>query len=267
MQKKFLFCLLFLISSIKFISSSVLLDSPDDLFIPSSKYFRTNKEITRSFKYKKITVAEYLTDPLIMYAFLWGSFGLTIPLWERNEGITEDDENYWEPDNYRGFDKLATNKNTFGDRLKMEPFATGRVDPITKRWNDMTVFRSDIYAKNIIEPVFFIYMGLYLRSKNYHPAIMITEIMLLSLLYEFTIRPFYLTSNFEQFLKNPAIGIVFGILLDELSTFLLSTPYKGLHVLAYFFNPFNAMPNSRIHPMLFFDIYRKTANIEAIIKL
>ena len=267
MKKKLSFLLLLFCFSLDFISPSILLDSPNDLSIPSSKYFKRNKEIIGVFKYKKITIAEYLTDPLIMYASLWGCFGLTIPLWERNEGISKNDENYWESDNHRGFDKLVTNNSAFGDRLKMEPFASGRIDPITKRWNDMTVFRNDIYAKNIIEPVFFVYLGLYLRAKNYHPAIMITEIILLSLLYEFTIRPFYLMSSFEQFLKNPAIGIVFGILLDELSTFLLSTPYKGLHVLAYLFNPFNALPNSRIHPMLFFDPYRKTANIEAIIKL
>ena len=106
-----------------------------------------------------------------------------------------------------------------------------------------------------------------MRAKNYHPAIMITEIILLSLLYEITIRPFYLNSSFEQLFKNPGISILFSILLDELSTFLLTTPYIGLHVFAYILNPFNALPNSRIHPMLFFDPYRKTVNIQTIIGL
>ena len=130
----------------------------------------------------------------------------------------------------------------------MEPFATGRIDPITKVWNNTITFRTDIYAKNIVEPIYFTYLSLYLRAKNYHPAIMITEIVLLSLLYEITIRPFYMNSSFEQLLKNPGVSIIVGILFDELSTYLLTTPYTGLHVLAYFLNPFNALPNFKSSP-------------------
>ena len=200
-----------------------------------------------------------------MYTSLWGCLALTLPLWER-------DANVWEPDGNRGFDKLQNNaEEIFASRLKMEPFASGRIDPVTKPWTNFkgkpsNVFRGDIYAKNIIEPGFFTYLALYMRSKNYHPAIMITEIILLSVLYEFTIRPFFMNASFEQLLKNPGISIVFAILFDELSTFLLTTPFIGLHVLAYILNPFNALPNSRVHPMLFFDPYKKRVNIEAIVK-
>jgi hypothetical protein len=95
---------------------------------------------------------------------------------------------------------------------------------------------------------------------------MITEIVLLSVLYEFTIRPFYLNASFEQLIKNPCIAVTVAILFDELSSFLLTTPFKGLHVLAYFLNPFNALPNSRIHPMLFFDPYRNRVSLEGVIK-
>jgi len=249
---------------------SIVLRTPSDLDIPSRMSFDVNDQFIKPFKLKRLTVAEYLTDPLIMYASLWGCFSVTLPLWERNGEV-------WEPDGRRGFDKIYDNPyyndvlkmvvdDTFGDRLKFEPFASGRIDPITKEYNGSTVLRGDFYAKNIVEPLYFTYLVLYMRAKNYHPAIMVTEIILLSLLYELTIRPFYMNASFEQFLKNPGISIAVGILLDELSNFLLSTPYIGLHILAYFINPFNALPNSRIHPMLFFDPFRKHVAIEAIIE-
>ncbi len=263
--KKTSLSFLFLAAFTCFCFSSVTLQKPDQINIPSLKYFKKNREIIRPLKYKKITVAEYLTDPLIMYASLWGCFGITLPLWETNSGINPGHENYWEPYSGRGFNKFGTKNNTFIDRLKFEPFATGRMEPITKKYGGYTTFRNDIYAKNIIEPIFFIYLGLYMRSKNYHPAIMVTEIILLSLLYEITIRPFYMNSSFEQLLKNPGVSILFAILIDELSTFLLTTPHIGLHVFAYILNPLNALPTSRVHPMLFFDPYRKTVNIETII--
>ena len=266
-RKKIFIIILFLLIIISYCFSSIVLQKSEKINIPSLKYFKKNRELIRPLRLKKITIAEYLTDPLIMYTSLWGCFGLTLPLWETNSGLNPGDENYWEPYSNRGFNKLITDQDIFINRLKFEPFATGKIEPITKKVGANTVFRGDIYAKNIIEPIYFIYLGLYMRAKNYHPAIMITEIILLSLLYEVTIRPFYMSASFEQFLKNPGISILFSILLDELSTFLLTTPYIGLHVFAYILNPFNALPNARIHPMLFFDPYRKTVNIEAIIGL
>ncbi len=265
-KKKFFVVYSILILFITNSYSSVLLQNVEKINIPSLKYFKMNRELIRPMKLKKITIAEYITDPIILYASLWGCFGITLPLWETNSGIDQYNENYWEPYSSRGFDKFSKNPgDTFLNRLKLEPFGTGRIEPITKKVGTNTVFRNDIYAKNIIEPTYFIYLGLYLRAKNYHPAIMITEIILLSVLYELTIRPFYLNASFEQLLKNPGVSILFAIFLDELSTFLLTTPYTGLHVLAYIFNPFNALPNSRVHPMLFFDPFRKTVNIEGII--
>ncbi len=263
---KFLFLIFFIIFFIKPSFSSIVLATPDKMDIPGKKSFTFNTEFIRSFKIKKITIIEYITDPLIMYTSLWACLGITLPLWERSLGLAQGDQSYWEQDTLRGFDKLRT-EDTFFNRLKMEPFASGRVDPFTKVLNGKIVLRGDVYAKNIIEPVFFTYLALYMRAKNYHPAIMITEIILLSLLYEFTIRPFFMNSSFEQLFKNPGISLVVAILFDELSTYLLTTPHIGLHVLAYILNPFNSLPNSRIHSMLFFDPYRKTASIEAIIKL
>lgn len=261
-KKRIIFFSFFLIILSGNFYASIIIKSPDKMNMPSKREFVINREFIRPFSKKKITVAEYLTDPLIMYVSLWACFGITTPLWETRPTIISG----------------PNAENMFGDRLKMEPFASGRIDPVTKPATDINgnpiyvnghpliILRNDFYAKNFIEPAFFTYLALYMRSKDYHPAIMITEIILLSLLYEFTIRPFFMNSSFEQFLKNPSVGIVFSILFDELSTFLLTTPYIGLHVLAYIFNPFNALPNARVHPMLFFDPYRKTASIEALIK-
>lgn len=270
---KYLYVFLIILTSLESYSSIVIYPV-SDLNIPSKNSFSLNTKYVRPFKLKGLTVAEYITDPLIMYASLWGCLGLTITLWETNGSV-------WEPDGERGFNKLYDKPyyhiidqnsgymadDTFVDRMKMEPFASGRIDPITKVYNSNTVFRGDIYAKNIIEPIYFTYLALYMRAKSYHPAIMITELILLSLLYEFTIRPFYLDSSFEQFIKNPAIAITVGLLFGELSDLLLSTPYVGLHVLGYILNPFNALPNSRIHPMLFFEPYRQRIKIEAVITL
>ncbi len=244
------------------IHPGIVLSNIRDLDIPSKSSFSRNSQFIKPFKLKEITIAEYLTDPLILYASLWGCFGLTLPFWETNP-----EETSWKNDAKRGFDKLLLNKYVFADRLKMEPFVSGRVDPVTKVVNGETVFRGDIFVKNIMEPMYFIYLTLYLRSKNYHPAIMVSEVILLSLLYELTIRPLFQNASFEQLLKNPAVGLVCGILLDELSTFLLTTPYIALHVLAYIFNPFNSLPNSRIHPLLIFDPFNRQVDIGAVLKL
>ncbi|MBN2544405.1 MAG: hypothetical protein JXB50_01325 [Spirochaetes bacterium] len=281
MKKKFIFFIFFLFFFTNLSFSSPLLSPMINLNIPSKKSFKMNTQFIRPFNVKRITVAEYLTDPLILYSSLWGCFALTLPIWETNAGLVEGDENYWEPDSYRGFYLFGIDpENVYISRITLEPFGanhqniktlatypgTIRSDPITKQWNDHTVLRNDFYAKNIIEPLYYTYLGLYLRAKNYHPAIMVTEMILLSVLYELTIRPFFMNGSIEQLFKNPAIGIVLAILLDELSNFLLSTPYVGLHVLAYFLNPFNALPNARIHPMIFFDPYKKAASLETIIK-
>jgi hypothetical protein len=238
--------------------------------IPAYKNFLLNTEYMVPLKFKKITVAEYLTDPIILYASLWACIGLNLPLREENWTRTPIEN----PDGGRldSFNvTVSTTPGTFFDRMKMEPFATGRIDWVTTqvRYNNdkINILNLDFYGKNIVEPVFFTGMALYLRSKNYHPALYVFEMFALSALYEFTIRPFYSTASFEQLLKNPAVGIINGIMIDELSTFLLSTPFIGLHVLAYILNPFNALPVARVHSMLLFDVYRKSASIEAVIRL
>ncbi|OHD15486.1 MAG: hypothetical protein A2086_14835 [Spirochaetes bacterium GWD1_27_9] len=272
---KFRLVILFLFFTNSFFFCGILLEEDVKLSIPSHKFFKQNSEFIKPLKYKQITVAEYLTDPLILYANLWGCFGLTSPLWEGDslKIIDTSNEKTLEA-------KSSKFSSIFFDRMKLEPFVSGRNYNIVKNLTDSSgkevkdsygnviqVLKNDFYAKNIIEPIFFVWFGLYLRAKNYHPALMIVEIFALSFLYEFTVRPFFMNASFEQLLKNPAIGIVCGILLDEVSTFLLTTPYIGLHVLAYILNPFNALPTARIHPLLFLEPFKQTANLEVIIKL
>lgn len=229
-----------------FINSSISLPPVSDLRIPSVRTLNKSIEYTKPYLYKKITLVEYLTDPLFLYIGAWGAFTFTRPFWE----------------------EIELDINQFESRVKLEPFASGRIDPVTRvDKNNNTVLRTDFYVKNIIEPVYFTYFALYLRAKNYHPAIFVAEIIALSILYEFTIRPFFMNASFEQLLKNPGISIAVAILFDELSNFLLSTPYKALHALAYIFNPFNALPTSRIQPMLYFDPFQKEVSIETIIRL
>ncbi|HOV15119.1 MAG TPA: hypothetical protein PK771_12595 [Spirochaetota bacterium] len=244
------------------INSGIIVKIVDPPVIPEYNVFKSNSEAIKPLKYKSLTPIEYITDPLIIYASLWGCIGLSIPLWELPSF------------------SVIKNSNEFVERLKIEPFTSGKVESITKpltnsngdslvddNGNVIQVLKNDFYAKNIVEPSYFTYIAMYMRAKNYHPAIMITELFIFSLIYEFTIRPFFLNSNFEQLIKNPSVGIVFGILLDELSTYLLSTPFIALHVLAYIINPFNALPVARIKPLLFFDPYKGNVSIETIIKL
>jgi hypothetical protein len=267
--KKNIIIILFLFTC--FLSSpSILVKQNEDQSIPAYKFFQMNAEFMHTLNFKKITVAEYLTDPLILYISLWGCISLSLPLHEE----------FWSKDvngNYMSFNlNPLLDSQSFLNRMKMEPFASGRIDTVTtsktiydkdNKPTIINVLNLDFYSKNLVEPVYFTEMTLYLRSKNYHPALMIFEIFAMSVLYEFTIRPFFMNSNFEQLLKNPGIGLVCGILIDELSTFLLSTPYIGLHVLAYLLNPFNALPVARVHSLLLFDAFTKSASIEAVIKL
>jgi hypothetical protein len=252
---KKLIIILFILVSVSFAYSSILVKQSEPAFIPPYRFFNANKEFVVSLHDKKITPQEYVTDPLILYASLWGCLGTTLNLW-------------WETPS-ESFNQNSSNfsGSVFANRMKMEPFATGRIDSITKVVDGRIILKNDFYAKNLIEPFFFIQSALYLRSKNYHPAIMIAEVFTLSLLYEFTVKPFFINSSFEQLLKNPGAGIIFGILLDEISSYLMTTPYMGLHVLAYILNPFNALPTSRVHPLLFFDPYKKAASLETLIKL
>lgn len=261
MLKKIIFILINLLY-VSYIYSSIKL-RPLDLNPPDISIIQRNQELIRELKYKKITLIEYITDPLILCASLWCSMALTLPIWE----------------NTPYFISGSNAGNIFVGRLKLEPFTSGRIDPVTKPLLDsngnpvrnlngdlIIVPTGDFFAKNFIEPLFFTFNTFYLRSKNYHPAIMITEVILLSVINEFLVRPFFMNSNFEQLLKNPSVGLIIGILIDELSTFLLTTPYTGLHILAYILNPFNALPTARIKPLLIFNSYKESLSLEVIIK-
>ena len=262
MSKKIII-IIFTFLYISYICPKIKLIRPQ-LNPPDINSIQRNQELIRNLKYKKITIIEYITDPLILYASLWCSISITLPMWEQ----------------FPTFINGANAGDTFINRLKLEPFTSGRIDPVTKplldsngtpvkdlNGNIVTVLTGDFFAKNFIEPLFFTFNTLYLRSKNYHPAIMITEIILLSVINEFLVRAFFMNSNFEQLLKNPTVGFIVGILIDELSTFLLTTPYLGLHILAYILNPFNALPTARIKPLLLFNTYKESLSIEAIIKM
>ncbi len=260
---KVFFAFLFISLIPAFLYSEIAVKIKEAPNIPDYRYFKSNMELTKPLKYKNILPIEYVIDPLIMYASLWGCVSLSAPFWNDPMSFS-----------------FIKSSEEFVERMKVEPFVNGRIDSITKPLTDINgqnvtdssgniiqTFRGEIYAKNIIEPAYFTTLALYMRSKNYHPAIMITEIFCLSLLYEFTIRPFFLNANFEQMIKNPSVAIVFGVLLDEISTFLLTTPYIGLHAIAYILNPFNAIPNSKIKPLLFLQPYKNAMSIEALIKL
>ena len=262
MKKIILFVFLFLSISISHTFSAVVNRNLDTVKSLSMRTIRANREAYISLKYKKLTPFDYVFDPFFLYTNLWVTFAATIPLWEINKI------------------DFVKNGDQFAQRFQMEPFATGRVDPITKPLTDsngkaqydtfgnpIVVFNRDIYAKNIIEPTFFTQATLYLMAKNYHIGIIIGEVIGLSFLYEFTLRPLFMNSSFEQLIKNPVISLAAGILLDELSTFLLTTPYIPLHVLAYIFNPFKALPTSRVRSLVIFTPYKEAVSIESVISI
>lgn len=221
---------------------------------PGRRDFVINANFASSKGYKPIQPWEYPVDFLILYSSLWLTAGITAPMW--NDGVS-----------------LPSGNDSFSDRLMMEPFNT-RKENIFSVWydasgkkvkdvngDDIYVPNGSFYAKNIVEPIMFTYMALYMRSKNYNIALMIGELFTLSILYEFTVRPVFRVSSFEQLLKNPAVGVLSGILLDEIATYLLTTPHIGLHVLAYIINPFKALPTSRVHGLIFLQPYTAAVTI------
>ena len=223
---------------------------------PDMRDFNINSNLTSSKGYKPISAWEYPVDFLVLYSSLWLTAGITAPMWDG--GVT-----------------LPSESDTFADRLMMEPFNT-RKENVFSVWYDsngekvrdfnddeMYVPNGTFYAKNIVEPLIFTYMALYLRSKNYNIALMIGEIFTLSILYEFTVRPVFKVSSFEQLLKNPAVGVLAGIVLDEIATYLLTTPNVGLHALAYILNPFKALPTSRVHGLIFLQPHTAAVTIAA----
>lgn len=223
---------------------------------PDRRDFRINANLTSSKGYKPISAWEYPVDFLILYSSLWLTAGITAPMW--NDGVS-----------------LPADSDTFKNRLMMEPFNT-RTENVFSVWydasgekikdvngDDIYVPNGSFYAKNIVEPIMFTYMALYMRSKNYNIALMIGELFTLSILYEFTVRPLFRVSSFEQLLKNPAVGVLSGILLDEIATYLLTTPNVGLHALAYILNPFKALPTSRVHGLIFLQPYTASVTIAA----
>ncbi len=253
---------LFLFSSLNLSFSAVVSKNMDTINNPSMKAIRSNREAYLQLKYKRLTAFDYVFDPFFLYANLWVTFAATIPLWETNKI------------------SFAENSDQFADRMKMEPFATGRVDPVTKPLTDsngnvqhddfgnpIIVFTNDVYAKNIVEPILFTQATLYLMAKGYNIGIIIAEVIGMSFLYEFTIRPFFMNSSFEQLIKNPAISLIVGTLFDEIATFLLTTPYTPLHVLAYILNPFKALPTSRVRPLVIFTPYKEAVAIEAVVSI
>ncbi len=232
-----------------------------ELSTPGKSDFLVSNEYIRPYKEKKLTWIDYFTDQFILYGSLWLSIGTTVPIWET----------------VPVFINGPNAAEMFTQRVQLEPFVSGRIDQFVKPlvingttikhdWGEpVTVLTRDFYAKNLIEPAFFTWMGLYLKAKNYHPALIIAELFTMSLIYEFTIRPLFMNASFEQLLKNPAIGAAFSILLDELSTFLLTTPYTALHVLAYILNPFKLLPNAKVTSLLFFKSYQPSVSLETII--
>jgi hypothetical protein len=289
-SKTILILLLLLLTSS--LQASIVVYQPEDFDMPSRRAFLVTTDMIRPFEYQKIKAWEYATDPLVMYVALWGLAGLTLSVSERAPGAwysgnNIDQYNGWAPLGLGAYDSAGGSNpiylydsglnitgrvspaGEFLERMKMEPFATGiRFDPVVKTTpQGYTIPRGTFWAKNFIEPAYFTVLALYMRSKNYHPALLVLEMFAMSALLEFTIRPFFMRASFEQFMKNPLVAVIFGVFMDELSTFLLTTPFKGLHVLAYVLNPFKLLPTNRVSGLLFFDPYQRTASIETIIRL
>lgn len=268
-KKSYLLYITLLLLVMVNLNGEITLPGPGTANVPGFRVFQRNTNITRDMSYKDITVAEYLTDPLIMYTSLWGCIGLSYAAWEK-EGMWEDFPAY-----------PISSGVEFKDRISLPPFTADRYDQVTRPFSGydeatfhrnsygdvVNVLKGTVIAKNVIEPFYFTGLVLYMSSKNYHPVAIVTQIVVLSLLYEFTIRPFFMYTSFEQLIKNPAVAIVLGFFLDELATFLLTTPYRGLHVLAYILNPFKLLPTARVRPLLIFKPYRQAVSLEAVVRL
>ncbi|HBD93566.1 MAG: hypothetical protein A2015_02480 [Spirochaetes bacterium GWF1_31_7] len=229
----------------------------------------SNKDVVANSKYllensmRDLNYADYITDSLLLYGLLWLNIGYNLPF--RGDSIS-----------------LITDQTgaQFTERLLLEPFANDRKEVVFDTINDssgntildtygapMLFPNGAFYAKNVIEPFAFYSYGLYLRAKNYHPALYIGMMFSLSVLYEFTVRPFFMEASFEQLFKNPIAGITASIIFDELSSYLLTTPYLAAHVFAYILNPFKLLPTARVKPLLFFDYYKQSASLQVILEL
>lgn len=260
-----LFKRLSVIITIIFVSFSIdaipVLCDIDSLIVVTERDVVVNSDIISVTTMKKISPAEYVTDPVILYAGLWLTLGLNVPVRDPKLSFFEE-----------------TGENAFSERVLLEPFSNVGFDTIFSplKSSDGSKIRDkdgdyiyfpngNFFAKNLIEPAMFTYFALYLRSKNYHPALIIGELFTLSLIYEFTVRPFFMNASFEQLIKNPTVGILAGLILDEISSYLLTTPYMALHVVAYLLNPFKMLPTKRVYPMLFFEPYKKAVYFEVSI--
>lgn len=269
-----------IINIININSSQITKIDDNNIDIPDYNSFIKNSDLSKPFLMKKVTVYEYITDPLILYSSMWLCFGITLPFWEQYKVKYDINRISFITDTYDNGNLIYSAGNQYADRIRMEPFVSGSIEttinpvldsdnhPVKDEFgNTKYQIKPEFFAKNFIEPYFFINAALYLKSKNYHIALIIGEVFTLSLLYEFTLRPLFMPSSFEQLLKSPAIGIGVAIMLDEISCYLLTTPYTGLHILAYFLNPFNAFPTNRVHGLIMLDNYKQAVSIEAIIKL
>lgn len=261
-MKKYIILFSFIFSTFSLFTEPVL---PNDIGLDTISFteIRRNHYLNLDNNYRPLTFIDYITDPLIVYAGLWLGLGVSMPIWENDDGQVS---------------FISNSERTFADRVSVEPFAQDRIDYITKPLLDidgeevideyghtMMTLNNNVYIKNILEPAFFTYSGMYLMSKGYHPMLVVLQLSLFSFLYEFTMRPLFMDMSFEQLIKNPIAGAFFSIFIDELSTFLLTTPHKGLHALGYILNPFKLLPNAKVRQLFLLDPYTQSVSLETII--
>ncbi len=253
---------IFLITINSLYSVPVVNQMEQNIFL-SNKDVEVNSKFLIANSMRNLNYADYITDSILLYGLLWLNIGYNIPLRGESISFTTDQTGV-----------------QFTERFLVEPFAKDRKEIVFDTINDssgnsvldmygapMLFPNGAFYAKNVIEPFAFYSYGLYLRAKNYHPALYIGMMFSLSVLYEFTVRPFFMEASFEQLFKNPIVGVTASIVFDELSSYLLTTPYLAAHVFAYILNPFKLLPTARIKPLLFFDYYKQSASLQIILEL
>lgn len=212
---------------------------------------------------RPLNAADYITDSLILYGALWFNILFNYPvIGDRMSFIGN------------------SGSTSFSDRVMLEPFANDKREVYLDILKDFdgnivedknghpVIFPNNLFfSRNVVEPALFYTYGLYLRSKNYHPALYIGIMFTLSFLHEFTVRPFFMEASFEQLIKNPAAGIISSIIFDEISTYLLTMPYMPAHVFAYILNPFKLLPAKKVRPLIFFQPYKKALSLEVIFEM
>lgn len=105
----------------------------------------------------------------------------------------------------------------------------------------------------LLEPMFFAKSYLYYASRDYHIAFIVLGTVLQSLLYDFTIRAFYQEVTWLDLIKNPAIGIPLGYIINETAKACLKSSHPGIKTLGFILNPFYLLPWSKPQLSIYYE--------------